>query len=286
MLGCDKSTTTATKNDKPRTLAERQFNQYGIGNNVSPNNSRVTRKRQIDYLKLNDGLDDTPYELSSPKTKRKKKNYVPSCSSPTTSRQRAQKASTSSPTQEPACAPKVTTSSDQTVIKTSVVTSTSTLSVAETLQTTLPTDELSGVHPPTSVTNAKPISTNTVSGVQSTLAGVQTQQDMSHILATDDKLPDLVRTNIDNKDECSVVLGSVPPVGEKTPDHIFDGATTEEEFDAVDALLSLSTARDITADNVLDKNSSLMPVGGPTPYEDVNPVPIQPRSDHGRRCNR
>ena len=64
------------------------------------------------------------------------------------------------------------------------------------------------------------------------------------------------------------------PVGEKTPDHIFDGATTEEEFDAVDALLSLSTPRDITTDNVLDENSSLMLVGGPTPYEDVNPVPI------------
>ena len=265
MRGSGKSTTTATKNDKPRTLAERRFNQYGIGNNVSPNNSRVTRKRQIDYLKLNDGLDDTPYELSSPKTKRKKKNYVPSRSGPTTSRQRAQKASTSSPTQEPACAPKVTTSSDQTVTETTVVTSTSTLSVAETLQTTLPSDELSGIHPPTSVTNAKPISTNTVSGVQSTLAGVQTPHDGSHILATDDKLPDLVRTNIDNKDEYSVVLGSVPPVGEKPPDHIFDGATTEEEFDAVDALLSLSTARDITADNVLLRKFISYAGGRPNP---------------------
>ena len=61
-------------------------------------------------------------------------------------------------------------------------------------------------------------------------------------------------------------------LGEKPPDHIFDGATTE--FDAVDALLSLSTPRDITTDNVLDENSSLMLVGGPTPYEDINPVPI------------
>ena len=70
------------------------------------------------------------------------------------------------------------------------------------------------------------------------------------------------------------MLNIVPPVGEKPPDHIFDGATTEEEFDAVDALLSLSTPRDITTDNVLDENSSLMPVGGPTVYEDVNPVPV------------
>ena len=148
------------------------------------------------------------------------------------------------------------------------------LSDAETLQTTLPSDELSGVHPSTTVMNATLVSINTIQGVQNTLAGVQIPQDGSHILSTDDKLPHLVRPNIDNKDKYSAVLDSVPPVGEKPPDHIFDGATTEEEFDAVDALLSLSTPRDITTDNVLDENSSLMPVGGPTPYEDVNPVPI------------
>ena len=70
------------------------------------------------------------------------------------------------------------------------------------------------------------------------------------------------------------MLNIVPPVGEKPPDHIFDGATTEEEFDAVDALLSLSMPRDITTDSALDENSSLMPVGGPTIYEDINPVPV------------
>ena len=63
-------------------------------------------------------------------------------------------------------------------------------------------------------------------------------------------------------------------LGKKPWTTIFDGATTEVEFDAVDALLSLSTPRDITTDNVLEENLSLMPVGGPTTYEDVNPVPI------------
>ena len=273
MHGCGKSTTTATKSNKPRTLAERRLNQYGISNNISSNNSRVTRKRQVDDLKLNDGLADTPYELSSLKSK-KKKNYVPPHSGPTTSRQRAQNAVTSPPAQELACAPKVKSSSDQTVTETTVATSTTTLSGAEAQQTTLPSDELSGVHPSTMVMNATLVITNTVSGVQSTLAGVQIQQDGSQILATDDKLPDLVRTNVDNNDEYSAVLDSVPPVGEKPPDHIFDGATTEKEFDAVDALLSLSTPRDITTDNALDENLSLMPVGGSTTYEDVNPVPI------------
>ena len=73
------------------------------------------------------------------------------------------------------------------------------------------------------MTNATPVSIDTVSGVQSTLAGVQIPQDRSQTLATDDKLPDLVRTNIDNKDEYSAVLDSVPPVGEKPPDHILMG---------------------------------------------------------------
>ena len=91
------------------------------------------------------------------------------------------------------------------------------LSGAEAQQTTLPSDELSGVHPSTTVTNATLVNIDTVSGVQSTLAGVQIPQDGSQILATDDKLPDLVRTNVDNNDEYSVVLDSVPPVGEKTP---------------------------------------------------------------------
>ena len=137
MRGRGKSTTTVTKSDKPRTLAERRLNQYGIGNYVSSNNSRITHKRQVDYLKLNDGLDDSPYELSSLKSKKKKKNYVPSHSGPTTSRQQVQKAVTSFPAQEPVCATKVINSSDQTVTETTVVTSTTTLSGAETLQTTL-----------------------------------------------------------------------------------------------------------------------------------------------------
>ena len=188
--------------------------QYGIGNNVSSENSRVTRKRQVDYLKLNDGLDVTPYEFSSPKSKKKKKNYVPSRSSPTTSRQQVQKVITSSPAQEPECAPEAINLSDQTVTEITAVTSITMLSGAETLQTMLPPDELSGIHPSTNVT---PVSIDTVPGVQSTLAGVQSPPDGSHILATDDKLPDLVRTKNDNKDEYSAVLDSVPPVGGKTP---------------------------------------------------------------------
>ena len=91
MRGRGKGTSVATNSDKPRTLTERRLSQYGIGINASPENSRVTRKRQVDYLKLNDGLDVTSNEPSSPKPKKRKKNYLPSRSGPTTSRQQAQK---------------------------------------------------------------------------------------------------------------------------------------------------------------------------------------------------
>ena len=180
---------------------------------------------------------------------------MPSRSGPTTSRQRAQKAK---------CAVTITT-------EITAVTSTTMLTGAAAIQTTLPSDESSGVH---SSTNIIPDNIDTISGVQSTLAGVQSSPDGSYELSTDEKLPDLVRPKKNNKEEYSAVLDIVPPVGEKPPDHILDGATKEEEFDAVDALLSLSMPRDITMDNVLDENSSLMPVGGPTIYEDVNPIPV------------
>ena len=255
MHGHGKGTSAGTKGDKPRTLAERRLNQYGIGINDSSEYSRVTSKRQVDYLKLNDGLDVTPYEPSSPKSKKKEKNYVPSPSGPTTSRQRAQKPKTSSPVQEPKCALKAIT-------EITAVTSTTMLAGAETLQTTLPSDESSGIHPST---NVIPINIDTVPGLQNTLAGVQSPPDGSHLLSTDDKLPDLVRTKKDNKDEYSAVLDSLPPVGEKTPDHILDGATTEEEFDAVDALLSLSTPRDITTDQCIGRKFISYAGGRPNP---------------------
>ena len=73
---------------KARTLAERRLNQHEIGSEL-PSNTRVTRKKQVDYYKLNDGLDETPEEPTSPKP-RKKQSYLPSRSGPSSTRQRAQ----------------------------------------------------------------------------------------------------------------------------------------------------------------------------------------------------
>ena len=81
---------------------------------------------------------------------------------------------------------------------------------------------------------------------------------------------DMIRSSVSNQ----IGLSVIPPIGEKPPDHIFNGTTTEEEFDAVDALLSLSTAWTITSEDI-DENASLMPVGGVSQFVDVNPVMVQ-----------
>ena len=133
-------------------------------------------------------------------------------------------------------------------------------------------------------TTTTTVSANTFAGVQSSLSDVHDPPNSTNsangaptpaiTLPNDDKLPDLVRSGQTETDNYSLVLDTVPPVGDLPPDNIFDGGTTEEEFDVVDALLSLSTARDNTTENLLDDNSSLMPIGSNSIYQDVNPVPV------------
>ena len=55
-----------------------------------------------------------------------------------------------------------------------------------------------------------------------------------------------------------------------------DPVSTEEELDAVDALLSLHNVREnlVVGSEELDDNASLMPIGGQPAYEDVAPEPI------------
>ena len=92
-----------------------------------------------------------------------------------------------------------------------------------------------------------------------------------------DTLPDLVvnsGTTDTNTAPNLYDLITIPPVGDVPPDHIFDGATTEEDFDAVDALLSLGTVWTNISDDI-DDNSTLMPIGGESQFVDVNPVRVQ-----------
>ena len=129
---------------------------------------------------------------------------------------------------------------------------------------------ISGIQTPTTV------SSSTFAGVHSPSSGEQTPTNSADStgvalnpasdLSNNDKLPDLVRPSQTETDNYSLVLDTVPPIGELPPDNIFDDGTTEEEFDAVDALLSLSTVRDNATENSLEENSSLMPIGGNSKY--------------------
>ena len=291
-----------------RTLAEKRLNQYGIGGDQS--STRTTRKKHVDYLKLNDSLDDPENEPTSPKPK-KRRSYLPSRSGPLSTRQKAQTTITSPPARvlpgvpakKPTTPTKKATESTSsgiqpTVSDRSVPTTTTIQASVEPLSGVQlsvsgvhPT--LSGVHSETKVTETEATeaderSDNPFSGVHSetdsvpveqkeSSSGVQSRSTntadvASNPLTNDDKLPDLVRTSHVETDNYSLVLDTVPPVGDHPPDNIFDGGTTEEEFDAVDALLSLSTVRDNATDNSLEENATLMPIGGNSVYQDVNPV--------------
>ena len=97
--------------------------------------------------------------------------------------------------------------------------------------------------------------------------------------SNNDSLPDLVLNTGTVNTALPLNLpefSNLPPVGETPPDYIFDGGTTttEDEFDAVDALLSLSTARPNTSDDIED-NCTLMPIGGESRFVDVNPVRVE-----------
>ena len=89
--------------------------------------------------------------------------------------------------------------------------------------------------------------------ISSDLTGIPTGQ----IAET---LPDLVQ----NSEPLNVEL---PPVA------VADPVSTEEELDAIDALLSLSEVCDNTLED--DDNADLMPVGLPTNIVDAAPVPVR-----------
>ena len=67
-----------------------------------------------------------------------------------------------------------------------------------------------------------------------------------------------------------------PPILDTLPDLVTtragDTENTEDELDAVDALLSLGDTHDTTIEE--DDNAALMPIGAPTNVVDAAPVPI------------
>ena len=101
----------------------------------------------------------------------------------------------------------------------------------------------------------------------STVSGIQ----------TDGTLPDLGTSKPVTREDVLLQFNDTAGDTEKTSvEPLFEAVSTEEELDAVDALLSLQTPRDNTLDQLsLDDNETLMPIRGNNVYHDVNPVPLQ-----------
>ena len=311
---------------KSRTLSEQRQQKYGIGGAPSSSTSR-TRKKRVDYLQLNDGLEEPPETSKSPKPKRRR-TYLPSRSGPSTRRQQAQKIVTSPPAQVLASIPsKKNIASPNGISGVQDPTNITNIETATTGNNTpdkndngdveisgVQTNEISGVQTNEPENRSPTLSPIAVSGVQASTIGtrdvlmtattsvecaetpqlalenmVQTATQSKNNAAIDntDTLPNLI-VNSGNCEPDTGLFGNVPelntlpPVGDKPPEHLFDGATTEEEkekekekeFDAIDALLSLGTARTNIMEDSED-NSSLMPIVGESHYLDVNPVRVE-----------
>ena len=105
----------------------------------------------------------------------------------------------------------------------------------------------------TSALSAVPSTSKATDIATSILTGILTPQNA-------DTLPDLVL----NRETLNPELPSATGV---------DPGSTEEELDAIDALLSLGEVRDNTLED--DDNAELMPVGAPTNIIDAAPVPVR-----------
>ena len=250
-------------------------------------------------MRLNDGLEEPEESVKSP-TAKHRHTHAPLRSGPSTRRQRAQKTVTSPPAQVLAITPVRSKDDDSSTPnkRNSGVSGVQLIELNNVPQRdTQNLDEISGVQ---HLDNSE----HDVYGVQPSISGVRDVNLISTVQSTDaarikgspkktedrnnesatidasisDTLPDLVLNSSTVNTEFSNLpgLSNLPPVGETPPDHIFDGGTTttEDEFDAVDALLSLSTARTNTSDDNED-NSTLMPIGGESQFVDVNPVRVE-----------
>ena len=201
---------------------------------------RSSRKR-INYLELNDGLDENP-EPISPKRKRRQQQYAPSRTGPSVSRVAAHQRSTS-PSRK-------------------IVSGTVTL---KGIQTSAPSNE-----------NAVNTVNNTaLNAIRKSVLGIQlTVPDVNHTTlgvqtTNEDTLPDLVRGNEPD-------VEAVPTTTTETISNLQkEGQSTEDELDAVDALLGLQHLCDNSIVPLEDDNSELMPIGGGENVpEDIAPQPL------------
>ena len=237
-----KGSSISTPSKHPTSLSERCREKYGIGSGAIVDPEKYGRgkrsaSKNIDYLKLNEGLDRIDDTTTSPK-RPKITSHIPVRSGPTPQRQIAQKQVTVNPT--------VTTIS----------------TVKSKKDSNIPTDDaLIGVPTTVSITDGTSLNdAHRGLGVTDAFFGVPDSVD-SNIL------PDLGQSKDITEED---ILNQMPAP-------VLDAGSTEEELDAADTLLSLSTVRDSTGlgfDDFED-NSLLMPIGGQPPIEDIAPEQLR-----------
>ena len=198
-------------------------------------------------MKLNDGLDEPNDKVTSPKPK-KKRNYLPSRSGPSSTQQRAQTTITSPPARVLPCIPAKKTTQQSKKPSSPVCVETKSSKTSESLtpeQSTTSGIQSTSTDLPAVTTVTTQMSTNPDLGVESSVSGIQTATTISanafagvhtpssgvqlvsnsidptdivptqvSALPNDDKLPDLVRSSQTETDNYSLVLDTVPPVGD------------------------------------------------------------------------
>ena len=268
---------------RPRTLSEARQQR------IPTSSTRPVRTKRVNYLELNDGLDDSP-EPVNPK-KRRRYLHAPSRTGPSDSRLAAQEL-VSSPKKPSRKRQTQTTSESNLSTVNDVSRNLSTIrgiqksATSHSLSESNPLDgvqtTLSGIQNTRGFTSS---ASNPVFGIQNTKSGGQTSSDSMPVGSStpldgvhdtliggqtrdEDTLPDLgisVDPTVD-----SILTPSDP-----LDDHLKEALSTEEELDAADALLSLQNLRTNQFEELEDDNAQLMPIGGGINIpEDVAPQPL------------
>ena len=243
-----KSTSPRDQNKKkPHTLAEARQERISTSSSTTDNTLLVRGKRsshqRINYLELNDGLDENP-EPICPKRKRQQQ-HTPSRTGPSVSCVAAYQRSTSPPRKI------VSATATLKGVQTSV-------SSNETAVNTVNNTALNGVHQ--SVLGIQ----STVPDIHPSILGVQT--------TNEDTLPDL---GTSTEPDIEALLLPTTTM-ETNPKLQKEAQSTEDKLDAVDALLGLQHPCDNSIVGQMgDDNSQLMPIGGGENVpEDIAPQPL------------
>ena len=287
---CRTSTVKRPKKDTSTTHAQIRLGsslQARRDQNFGLNTSRPVRenRRSINYAKLNDGVQD---EEDSPTPKRRKYGNIPCRSGPSEDRIAASARhprSTATPLHPP---PSVSRVTEKPLTATPVMLNSRLTGVTKVLSVT----PLSATGKQIGVTVTPKSRTST--GVQripspETLPDLVVNRTNSTIsTSTNSVSPDGVLLEEPALDSTKSTENSIRLNSETATRNIIkeaetaienipqDPQTTEDEEDAVDALLSLGSdlSQNISADDPLNENALLMPIGAPT-IQDINPVEVK-----------